>query len=94
MPKAGNHFMMSVLDAIGCDRAEELGQEPSGGISGLDCDVGLFSGLQKLSQPSQPSTVSLTVSFVTTAAINSKSFKQSHLNVKDRLNHINGWKQK
>ena len=34
MPKAGNHFMMSVLDAMGCDRAEELGQEPSGGISG------------------------------------------------------------
>ena len=33
MPKAGNHFMMSVLDAMGCDRAEELGQEPSGGIS-------------------------------------------------------------
>ena len=36
MPKAGNHFMMSVLDAMGCDRAEEIGQEPSGGISGTD----------------------------------------------------------
>ena len=86
--------MMSVLDAMGCDRAEELGQEPSGGISGLDCDMGLFSGLQKLSQPSQPSSVSLIVSFVTTVARNSKSLKQSHLNVKDRWNHINGWKQK
>ena len=28
--------MMSVLDAMGCDRAEELGQEPSGGVSGTD----------------------------------------------------------
>ena len=26
--------MMSVLDAMGCDRAEEIGQEPSGGVSG------------------------------------------------------------
>ena len=34
MPKAGNHFMMSVLDAMGCDRAEEIGQEPFGGVSG------------------------------------------------------------
>ena len=34
MPKAGNHFMMSVLDAMGCDRAEEIGQEESGGIAG------------------------------------------------------------
>jgi len=33
MPKAGNHFMMSVLDAMGCDRAEEIGQEASGGVS-------------------------------------------------------------
>ena len=36
MPKAGNHFMMSVLDAMGCDRAEEIGQEASGGVSGTD----------------------------------------------------------
>ena len=36
MPKAGNHFMMSVLDAMGCDRAEEIGQEESGGIAGQD----------------------------------------------------------
>ena len=38
MPKAGNHFIMSVLDAMGCDRAEDIFNFGEGGdaaISGM-----------------------------------------------------------
>ena len=38
MPKAGNHFIMSVLDAMGCDRAEDIfnfGEGGDGVISGM-----------------------------------------------------------
>ena len=31
MPKAGNHFIMSVLDAMGCDRAEDIFNFGEGG---------------------------------------------------------------
>ena len=33
LAKTGNHFFMSLLDALGCDRAEELGVK--GGISSI-----------------------------------------------------------
>ena len=38
MPKAGNHLIMSVLDAMGCDRAEDIFNFGEGGdaaISGM-----------------------------------------------------------
>ena len=38
MPKAGNHFIMSVLDAMGCERAEDIfnfGEGGNGAISGM-----------------------------------------------------------
>ena len=31
MPKAGNHYMMSVLDAMGCERAEDIFSYGEGG---------------------------------------------------------------
>ena len=35
MPKAGNHFIMSVLDAMGCDRAEDIFNFGEGGESAI-----------------------------------------------------------
>ena len=35
MPKAGNHFIMSVLDAMGCDRAEDIFNFGEGGDSAI-----------------------------------------------------------
>jgi len=48
LAKTGNHFFMSLLDALGCDRAEELGVK--GGISSIPFEAQPLDAYDKMEE--------------------------------------------
>ena len=51
MPKAGNHFIMSVLDAMGCDRTEDIFNFGEGSDGAISVGWGHLPSEAKASKP-------------------------------------------
>ena len=87
MPKAGNHFIMSVLDAIGCDRAEDIFNFGEGGD-------GVISGMIFRTLDSRSMWAVRKVDVQKQVQPSVKSHKQSHLKNRQLCNHSLVWRGK